>query len=206
MHEPEEELGGPTWQPTPIERLAELARTRLHLVAQIDHTDTLLTLAACVLIVGAVISVISEQNRFGFFGQSEWSNAFLFGGQSLARQFRLLVPALAAFAIRSCQRQSLRVRMVLRVATVASAGSTAFYVAGSFRRSPRQSKTTSGEWRDIPSDGVAWTQLSVSIAAALLALVALQPRGLDGSADGQEGVAVEGAAGEFGGAADTTEE
>jgi hypothetical protein len=54
--------------------------------------------------------------------------------------------------------------------------------------------------------GPAWTQITVSIAAALLALVALQPQERDGSADGQEGVAVDGAAGEFGGATDAAEE
>jgi hypothetical protein len=66
------------------------------------------------------------------------------------------------------------------------------------------------DWKTIYHDGVAWTQITIAFAAALVALVALQPNGeteADAeSADGQQGVAVDGAAGEFGGATDAAEE
>jgi hypothetical protein len=101
------------------------------------------------------------------FSYSSLFDAFLFNGQSLSRQFRLLVPALGALLIRAF-------RFPLR--------------------------------RNIYNSGLAWTQITMAFAAALLALVALQPQEHNNSADGQEGVAVDGAAGEFGGAADAAEE
>jgi hypothetical protein len=62
------------------------------------------------------------------------------------------------------------------------------------------------EWRNIYNSGPAWTQITMAFAAALLALVALQPQEHNNSADGQESVAVDGAAGEFDGATDAAEE
>ncbi len=119
---------GPTWRPTPIERLTAFARSRAQRFASGDHTDTAMTVAACLLIAGPLIETIIRQRRLVHLGQFSAFDGVVYGGQSLAGQFRLLLPALAALMIRSCRRPLVKLRMVLRAATAASAFCTVVYV------------------------------------------------------------------------------
>jgi hypothetical protein len=57
------------------------------------------------------------------------------------------------------------------------------------------------EWNTIYRSSQAWTRITTGLAAAIVALVALQPPYTE-SADREQGVAVEGPAGELGGATD----
>jgi hypothetical protein len=128
VHEPDGGIEGPTWKPTPVERLAEAGHQRAQKFARTDHTDTFLTLAACVLMISAAALVIVQQYRAGSVSQFSLLDTLAFAGQWLSRQFRLLVPALAALMIRSRRRPLPGLRMVLRVATLASAGCSLLYV------------------------------------------------------------------------------
>jgi hypothetical protein len=106
----------------------QMARPRLHRVVKTDHTDALLSLAAGVLIIGAGTLVVRElydlvrDNRFSLF------DGLYFSGESLSHQFGRLVPALAAFVVRACRRPLLKLRVLLRIATVISAGCTLLMV------------------------------------------------------------------------------
>lgn len=150
-------FAGPTWQPTPTERFSESARKRL---AGTDYTDTLLTLAACVVIVGPVISTMIQQYRLWHFGQFSALDAFFVGGRSLSVQFRLLLPALAVLMIRSCRRPAIKLRMVLRVATLASAACTVFYVGRAL--SDITMLTNSGERRTLMLSAIGIAALVVA--------------------------------------------
>jgi hypothetical protein len=141
------EFDGPTWEPTPLERIATFVQDQWRALDTKELPSHFGLIAAFVLLLGLVASPVVQETSLGSLSGSTWFDSLIRIGLSFGGQLLLLIPAIVALVLRSRLSANRWMRWSLRFVTTAASGLALFvivYVAWSLLRmeEPRPIRAT----------------------------------------------------------------